>query len=387
MPRWVHPLTGMTVESMLRKLVVQKGDGEPPMLKVIPFSNAFTLKKDGSPYDVPSTLNYWTLGNSAAYKTPSKRQGKATLIMATLNATPDSFSDGGKHSSVENALKYVEGAIKDGADIIDIGGYSTRPGAAFVSTEDEIARVVPIIKAIRASDNESIKSALISIDTFRWEVAEAAILAGANVINDVYAFSGPQYPTTPETEAVYSDMKRVARKMNVPVIMMHSRGDAGSNKDYSLFAAFGPSKGGKVVVPVLQAIKLELGTKVMKATEGSGCLRRWQVIVDPGIGFSKSEADNLAILRHAHDLVDVEQNGNPLSGYPLLIGASRKSFLGAIVSRSGGSVEDGSRPAGDRDFATAAAVSCAVQQKADILRVHNVRGMVDTVKVSEAIWN
>ncbi|KLO07834.1 Dihydropteroate synthase [Schizopora paradoxa] len=387
MPRWAHPSTGLTVDTMLRKLVARKSENEAPMLKVIPFSNALTLKEDGTPYDVPSTLSYWTLRNSAVHNSSSIRQGKATLIMGTLNATPDSFSDGGKHLSLVDALKYAEDAIRDGVDIIDIGGYSTRPGAAVVSTEDEISRVVPIIKAIRASDNELLKCVLISIDTFRWEVAEAAILAGANVINDVYAFSGPQYPTTPTTEAAYSEMKRIARKTNVPVIMMHSRGDAGSNKDYSLFTAFGPSKGGKTVVPVLQAIKLELGTKVMKATEGSGCLRRWQVIVDPGIGFSKSEADNLAILRHAHDLVDVEQSGNPLAGYPLLIGASRKSFLGSVIARSKGNAEVASRPASERDFATAAAVACAVQQKVDILRVHNVRGMVDAVKVSEAIWN
>ncbi len=361
-------------------------DDELPMLKVIPFSDALSLKRDGSPYDVPSTLKYWTLQNSALSRTSSDKQGKRTYIMATLNVTPDSFSDGGKNSSVKNALRYVEDAILNGADIIDIGGYSTRPGAAFVSTEDEVARVVPIIKAIRASDNKSVKSVLISIDTFRWEVAEAAILEGANVINDVYAFSGPQYPATPETEAAYSAMKRVAREMNVPVIMMHSRGDAGSNKDYSTFVELNPSKG-KVFVPVLQAIKLELGAKVVKVTEGSGCLRRWQVIVDPGIGFSKSETDNLAILRHAHQLVDEEQHENPLAGYPLLIGASRKSFLGSIVARSGAKGEADSRPAHDRDFATAAAVACEVQQKADILRVHNVRGMVDTVKVSEAIWN
>lgn len=366
---------------------------EPPMLKVMPFSR---FQPSLHRFDAPSTATYWTFPNSARH-TPSAsptKGRKRTFIMATLNVTPDSFSDGGKHTSLSTGLSYVEDALLNGASIIDIGGYSTRPGAAFVATEDEISRVVPVIEAIRASDKGVVRDALISVDTFRWEVAQAAILAGANVINDVYAFSGPLYPPTPESADNYGKMKAVAKAYSVPVIMMHSRGDAGSNKDYSSFASIDNGTQ-KAYPPVLRAIKTELGAKVDRAVQGAGGLRRWQIIVDPGVGFSKTESDNLAILRHCHQLVEAEPQAgydNPLAGYPIIIGASRKSFLEAIllcdINNTGVQAERSAttRAADERDFATAAAMTCAVQQGVDILRVHNVRAMGDAIQIAEALW-
>jgi dihydropteroate synthase len=208
--------------------------------------------------------------------------------MATLNVTPDSFSDGAMHNTIDTATGYVEEALKKGAEIIDIGGYSTRPGAAFVPLEEEISRVVPVISAIRTNFGHSV---LLSIDTFRPEVAEAAVAAGANCINDVYAFSGPNsYPFKPDQEsgAHLERMRVVARKAAVPVILMHSRGDAAQNKEY---------------VEVMEGIKAELGDKVNKIIKGKGGVRRWNVVVDPGVGFSKTLNGNLQILRQAGILV------------------------------------------------------------------------------------
>ena len=255
---------------------------------------------------------------------------RKTHIMATLNVTPDSFSDGAKHDTLPAAIRYVSSSVAAGATIIDIGGYSTRPGAAFVSVEDEIARVLPAIKAMRHSatlkafsssqqndDNDvalsddlikRIVDVPISLDTFRWEVAEAGIKAGANCINDVYAFTGPgSWPLSPagtekgEREALYvSKLKAVAREYAVPVILMHSRGDAGKNKDYSEYA-YAEDKFGRG--SVLEGVRVELGAKVDQIVLGKRGVRRWLVVADPGIGFSKTLDGNLEILRSARDVV------------------------------------------------------------------------------------
>lgn len=355
--------------------------------------------------------------------------------MATVNVTPDSFSDGDVHSTLSAALSYVSSSIAAGATIIDVGGYSTRPGAEFVSVEDEINRVVPVIEAIR--DRSTLRSFLkntgiaskgeealehhierivnvpISIDTFRWQVAEAAIQAGANSINDVYAFTGPDYPvcsmeSSDEVNEYMLNMKAVARKYAVPVVLMHSRGEAGLNKDYGSFgyAADGKIKTGRGAV--LEGVRVELGSKVNRIVLGKGGLRRWSIIVDPGIGFSKSVEGNLELLRSARDIVaDVHigngsfpffvlmlsaltgledkfsQYRNPLRGFPLLIGASRKSFLGAILAQGPASRQTEPK---ERGYATAVTVSCAVQQNALAVRVHDVREMMDIIKVAEALY-
>ena len=220
-----------------------------------------------------------------------------TQLMATLNTTPDSFSDGSKHNTLEAGMEYVRKSVAAGSSIVDIGGYSTRPGALFVSPEEETERVVPFVKGIRSDQSQEVKDVLISIDTFRPEVARPAIEAGANCINDVYAFSGEKsYGELTEeekerSEKVMEDMKAIAREYATPVVFMHSRDDAGQNKDYAKYRAAGPHEA------VVEAIRVELGDKVNKIVKGKGGVRRWLVIADPGVGFSKSLEGNLETLR------------------------------------------------------------------------------------------
>ncbi|TFK75686.1 Dihydropteroate synthase [Pluteus cervinus] len=387
-PDFIHPVLGISITSLLANLPVNLDD--PPMIKVIPFPDYTPAPSGLVPDTVPPTLSHWTFGNNS----PARRK---TQIMATLNATPDSFSDGSINNTISTGLSYARASVAAGASIIDIGGYSTRPGAAFVSSSDEQNRVVPLISAIRrispAGDDDTTAEALrrvpISIDTFRWEVAEAAILAGANCINDVYAFTGTHsYPPTTETEIELVSqhmeaMKRVARKYATPVILMHSRGDAGSNKEYDQYSYAGG-------LSVVEGVKVELGAKVDAIVKGKGGVRRWLVIVDPGIGFSKTVAGNLQLLRCAGDITSSKDVGekftrpNPLQGYPSLIGASRKSFLGALLSEGDSGRQTEPK---ERDWATAAAVSCAIQQGATVVRVHNVVALSDVVRMADAIWS
>lgn len=370
-PEFVHPVHMKTIRTLLSEVLRQSND-EFPMLKVTPFAHYPIAEARRLPgiCPVPSMTKYWSM--HCSNDRPTK-----VRVMATLNATPDSFSDGSVNNTLSPAMAYSVTSVQAGADIIDIGGYSTRPGAAFVSPEEECQRVVPIIQAIRSHEDQDVCSALISIDTFRWEVAEAAVHAGANCINDVYSFTGPEYPITQASAEHLLKMREVAHKLAVPVILMHSRGDAGSNKDY------GGYKGG-----VQEGVRVELGEKVEAIIRGRGGVRRWLVMVDPGIGFSKTVEANCALLREA-SLMTANIHGNPLVGYPRLIGSSRKSFLGAILERPDADGTYGGRKTQpkEREWATAASVACAVQQGASIVRVHDVQDMRDVVAVASAIWS
>jgi dihydroneopterin aldolase/2-amino-4-hydroxy-6-hydroxymethyldihydropteridine diphosphokinase/dihydropteroate synthase len=349
------------------------------MKKVLPFPRyplEISADQPTSGPSVPPTAVYWTLP-----VTPSQRSSCKTRIMATLNATPDSFSDGSVNNTVEAALSYAAASVSAGADIIDVGGYSTRPGSAYVSPEIEISRVVPIIKALRSYAEEvKVRDVLISVDTFRHDVANAAVLAGANCINDVHAFTGPDYPLTEASWDHLAEVRRVARDLVVPVVLMHSRGDAGRNKVYSSY-----SHG------ILEGIQVELGKKVDTIVKGPGGIRRWLVIVDPGIGFSKCLKDNLQVLRDASSLTASSLGRcarNSLAGYPQLIGTSRKSFLGDFLARadSEGTYEGRRTEPVERGWATAATVACAVQQGVNIVRVHDTLQMGDVVRVASALW-
>jgi dihydroneopterin aldolase / 2-amino-4-hydroxy-6-hydroxymethyldihydropteridine diphosphokinase / dihydropteroate synthase len=362
------------------------------MAKVLPFpqyplpQDALTIADTPNP---PPTSTIWTYPISLGPRSLPPQ----TRIMATLNATPDSFSDGSQHNSTEGASAYVASALAAGADIIDVGGYSTRPGAAYVSPEEEIARVVPAIRLCRSAtttpvpEGSSLRNIPISVDTFRAEVAARAIEAGANCINDVYAFTGPTYPPD-ETiaEEHRREMRSVARQFAVPVILMHSRGDAGSNKDYSAYEQHASSTQSTVSSAVVEGVRAELGAKVNAVIQGRGGVRRWLVVVDPGVGFSKTLEGNVDIIRYASSLTAVDLDfgrHNPLAGFPQLIGTSRKSYLGAVLSqtREGENSRKRITPA-ERDWATVAAVVTAVQQGAMIVRVHNVQAMSDVVTVA-----
>lgn len=422
-PDYIHPV----YKRPISKLLAELPEGDPSMKKVVPFPR-YPLPQDyawsypGVPV-VPPTLTHWTHNSSLPSRKIAFKKRK-THLMATLNATPDSFSDGSAHNTIQKALEYAGKAVEDGSAIIDIGGYSTKPGAAFVGPEEEEERVVPIIKAIRNTglnkdpiaredtlklDTDSrLRSVPISVDTFRWEVAKASILAGANCINDVYAFTGRDtYPIVDDdqrerAEASMAGMKRVAKEYAVPVILMHSRGDAGVENYYGMYESNEEAEG-----RVVRGVQVELGAKVEKIIIGKGGVRRWMVIVDPGVGFSKDLEGNLEVLRDASSIVgDIQiSNGwhaastsffmtyvlcivgntirNPLRGYPLLIGASRKSFLGAILAQGGtGRTTD----ATERVWATSAAVACAVQQGSLVIRVHDTKEMADVISVASALW-
>ncbi|KAG6879584.1 hypothetical protein C0992_001029 [Termitomyces sp. T32_za158] len=388
-PDFVHPV----FEKSISELVDALPEEDPSMRRILPFPR-YPLPVDYSwthpdvPI-VPPTLTHWTYPITKS-KTPRYPTQRKTHLMSTLNATPDSFSDGAVHNTLETAMAYIHESLDAGVSIIDIGGYSTRPGAVFVSTEEETNRIVPIVTAIRGSDASSLdfdarsKEALISIDTFRWEVARASILAGANCINDVYAFTGREdvWPlvnadSIQRSEESMAGMKSVAREFAVPVVLMHSRGDAGKNKDYSHYGA-GPGA-------VIRGVQTELGAKIERVLKGKGGLRRWMVIVDPGIGFSKTVEGNLEVLRDGSTIVaDVQIDGkrNPLRGYPQLVGTSRKSFLGAILAQGDRGRETLPK---ERVWATAAAVVYAVQLGALVVRVHDTREMADVVAVADRL--
>ena len=262
-------------------------------------------------------------------------------IMGILNVTPDSFSDGGQYENLDLAVKQAMRLIDEGADILDIGGESTRPGTEPVDLNEEIRRTIPVIKAIRAATKDYDEDVVISIDTRRSEIAERAIFAGADIWNDVSALGFEE--NSPE----------VAADLGCPVILMHAQGapeNMQENPNYQ-----------DTVPEILDWLKRRI-VKVCKAgVEPSA------ITLDPGIGFGKRQEDNLAILRHLSEFKTID--------FPLLMGASRKSFIGRI---------DGSE-ADDRVGGSIAAALWSAQAGADILRVRDVSETLQAVKVWEAV--
>ncbi|KAF9932864.1 trifunctional dihydropteroate synthetase [Linnemannia zychae] len=271
-----------------------------------------------------------------------------TLIMGILNTTPDSFSDGGDYSTTEAAALRAQQLIDDGADIIDIGGMSTRPNSEEISEDEEIRRVVPVIQLLRARGFE----APISVDTYRAVVADKAIEAGADLINDVSA--GRRDP------AMYS----VMAKWNVPVCLMHMRGDS---KTMMSQTDYGEKN------DVVGEIGRDLGKSIQRAIAAG--VHRWNIISDPGIGFAKDSAQNLQVLRRLPELIQSDMS--PLGGYPCLVGPSRKTFIGHLTQQP---------DATKRTFGTAAACTASIAGGASIVRVHDVKEIRDAVKVADAIW-
>ncbi|KAI9513504.1 Dihydropteroate synthase [Russula earlei] len=408
-PDFVHPAFRKPIHEMLSDVLKTAPVGSPAMIKVMPFPRYPRPPHHAPPVAhapaIPHTQAYWKFPPTRSAAVPAGHNAtsprRRTRLMATLNVTPDSFSDGSDHTTLPAALDYAASSAAAGADIVDVGGYSTRPGAANVSPEEETRRVVPVIEAIRAlpddaaedarakgrrraaaaAANANARDVLISVDTFRADVARSAVLAGANCINDVHAFTGPDCPPT-AASARLASMKRVARELAVPVVLMHSRGDAGANKDYSAYGS------------VVRGVAQELGRKVEAIVRGPGGVRRWLVMVDPGIGFSKSVEGNLQLLRESASIVAADartEDGawNPLRGYPHLVGVSRKSFLGAILLQEDdeGPYQGRQTTPKERGWATAAAVACAVQQGAAVVRVHDVFELGDVVRVADAIWS
>jgi dihydropteroate synthase len=258
------------------------------------------------------------------------------LIMGILNVTPDSFSDGNLYSDPVLAVERALEMVAEGADIIDIGGESTRPGAAPVPTEDELKRIIPVIAGLAGRT-----TCPISVDTWKSPVARAAVDAGAAIINDISGF------------AFDPRMAAVAARTGAGVVLMHTRGTPQSMQHDTVYA--------DLIGEVIHSLRQSL------AMAGESGIEQERIAVDPGIGFGKTAAHNLEILRRLREFTSI--------GQPLLVGTSRKSFIGKVLHRE----------TGRRIHGTAATVALAVQGGADILRVHDVREMRDVADMAHAI--
>jgi len=264
-------------------------------------------------------------------------QKSQPIVMGILNTTPDSFSDGGLFISVEKACEHALQMQREGADIIDIGGESTRPGAAAVSTEEELQRVVPVIETIRQQTDIAI-----SIDTSKAQVMQAAIMAGADMVNDVNALQA-------------DDALSICAANQVPVCLMHMQGQPRSMQSNPLYDN------------VVADIKHFLQSRI-EACLSAG-MARDNIILDPGFGFGKTVTQNYSLLKHLADFID--------SGFPLLAGISRKSMLGEVIQQS----------AENRVYASVAANVLAYTQGAKIFRVHDVKATLEALKIAQAMMD
>jgi len=253
-----------------------------------------------------------------------------THIMGILNVTPDSFSDGGNYTSLERAVKQAIEMEKQGADIIDIGGESTRPNHKAVSLDEELSRVIPMIKAVKSAINIPI-----SVDTYKAEVAKQAIEAGADIINDIWgAKKEPEIAT-------------IAAAYQTPIILMHNRTDMNYTN-------------------LIEDMKRDLQASIDVALRAN--VPKKNIILDPGIGFAKTMEDNLAVMNHLEHFSEL--------GYPVLLGTSRKGFIGKILDDI---------PADARDNGTGATTCLGVTKGVQIVRVHNVKLHKELAKMMDAM--
>ena len=260
-----------------------------------------------------------------------------TLVMGILNVTPDSFSDGGLFYNTDEAVSHALQLIEYGIDIIDIGGESTRPGAKKISEEEEIQRIIPVVKEIRELSPEII----ISIDTTKSIVAQKAIQCGANIINDISGFSFD------------NKMIDVIRETKVPVIIMHMQGDPSNMQNNPVY--------NDLITDISSFFK----SKIKLAIDAG--IKKKQIILDPGIGFGKKVRDNFQLINQLNEFCKL--------GFPVMIGPSRKSFIGTTLNL----------PVDDRLEGTAAAVAVGVMNGARIVRVHDVKEIKRVVTIVEKI--
>lgn len=270
-------------------------------------------------YTIPLTLNGIPLDFA-----------KETFVMGILNVTPDSFSDGGKYYHVEAAIEQAKKMVADGAKIIDVGGESTRPGHERISDDEEIARIVPVIKALLVE-----VPAIISVDTYKASVARAAVEAGAHIINDIWgAKSEPE-------------IAQVAAELNVPIILMHNR----ANTNY------GPDFWATAKADIEESIAIAHKAGVPDT----------HIIVDPGIGFAKTTAQNILMMQHLGDLVAM--------GYPVLLATSRKSMIGNVLKL----------PVEERVEGTGATVVYGIDKGCHMIRVHDVKEMARATYMADVL--
>lgn len=256
--------------------------------------------------------------------------GERTLVMGILNVTPDSFSDGGRFNNVESALQHAREMLAEGADLIDIGGESTRPGHEPVSEQEELERVIPVVEAL----HRELPQVPLSVDTYKAQVAREALKAGAHIINDVWGFKAE------------APMAEVAAEFGCPVILMHNRHD----RNYG---------------DLLADVAADLGECVEIARQAG--VRDENIILDPGIGFAKDYTENLRVMRALDELAGL--------GFPLLLGTSRKRFIRTALDL----------PVDEVVFGTAATVALGIAQGCQIVRVHDVKEIKQTVRMCDAI--
>jgi dihydropteroate synthase len=299
----------------------------------------------------------WSLGSR------SLQLGKRTLVMGVVNVTPDSFSDGGLHFDRDRAVEYGLQLLDEGADIIDVGGESTRPGAKVlpktesadaatagqpqpqkqpVSEQEELRRVIPVITALKQKRPESV----ISVDTYKANVARAAVEAGAEIVNDVSGFRwDPQ-------------MVKTLAGLKCGTVLMHMRGRP---EEWQTLPA---------VPDVVTLVKREL--RAWADTALLGGVKRERIVLDPGFGFGKSFQENYPLLKRFDELHELR--------YPLLAGVSRKSFIGRALARNGNDA-----PVGERLYGTLAAETALILKGAHIIRTHDVRACVDAARIGDVV--
>jgi dihydropteroate synthase len=275
----------------------------------------------------------WTLRNQIF------AWGSQTYLMGVLNVTPDSFSDGGQFNTIDAALTQAQYLRQSGAHILDVGGQSARPYADEIPVEAELARVIPVIKALRDNGIDT----PISVDTNRAVVARSAVAAGADWVNDISG--GMHDPAMLETIA----------NLNVPIVLMHMRGTPKTMQQMTDY--------GDLMGELYEFLARQVEKAIATGIDPD------RIMLDPGIGFAKTADQSLEILRQLAKLQTL--------GYPLLVGTSRKSFIGKILEQPN---------AQERVWGTAATCCAAIAHGADVLRVHDVKEMRDVCRVADAIW-
>jgi dihydropteroate synthase len=273
--------------------------------------------------------------------------GKRTLILGVVNVTPDSFSDGGINLDRDRAVEYALKLLHDGADIIDVGGESTRPGADVVSTDavtekEELERVIPVISAVKQKNPQ----AIISVDTYKSGVARAAVKAGAEIVNDVSGFLwDPQ-------------MRKTLAELKCGAVMMHMRGRPQEWKTLPPLS------------DAMTVVKRELRERSEAAVIAG--MKPERMMIDPGFGFGKNREENYPLLRRLEEFHQLR--------FPLLVGVSRKSFIGRALARNGADAA-----VADRLFGTLAAETVAIMKGAHIIRTHDVRACADAVRIADLV--
>lgn len=377
-PDFIHPVSAEPIHNHLKELLkTSPHESVQESNKLLQFVPLPRLENNANP------LKFDLISNQSP-----------TLMMGILNITPDSFSDGGRNFGkdtdqiIDNALKMVT----DGAQIIDIGGVSTRPGSSEPSEEEELARVLPIVKAIRESDNDKLSQAIISIDTYRSRVAEECLKSGADIINDI-------------SMGLYDEkIFEVVAKYGCPYVLNHTRGTSKTMSKLTTYLAntnediiellVDPTRGqfdeissNPSVNNLINGICREQTQQMLKALKYG--VKKWQIILDPGIGFAKDLSQNLSILKYSHfvknysTIINEKQEDqiiekyNSFNGLPLLLGPSRKKFLGTLNNEP---------EASQRVVSTSASIMACIQQETNIVRVHDTLEIGKTITIGDAIY-